>query len=97
MRPSNGGQAIPTARVYVPERTEWRSPNSWSRAAPPERYRSPSGLPVGRTQRVGILALMSDAHQAIEEDVVVLDVDDKAWLDDQLRVYEELLAYLREH
>ena len=55
------------------------------------RYR-----PIGRN-RVAILGLVSDAHQAIEESVTALDVDDQAWLDDQLRMYDELLAYLRDH
>ncbi len=46
---------------------------------------------------MGTLDLMSDAHEANDEAVTVLDVDDQAWLDDQLREYAELLAYLREY
>ena len=40
---------------------------------------------------------MADARQVVEEAVSVLDPDDRAWLEEQLRRYSELLAYLREH
>jgi hypothetical protein len=40
---------------------------------------------------------VSDAKQVTEQaDMAVAD-EDRAWLDEQLRDYAELLAYLREH
>ena len=40
---------------------------------------------------------MSDAKQASERAEVAVADEDRAWLDEQLRDYAELLAYLREH
>jgi hypothetical protein len=39
---------------------------------------------------------MSDATHASEREESVLDVEDRAWLEEQLRDYRELLVYLRE-
>jgi hypothetical protein len=40
---------------------------------------------------------MSDASRATEKTTPVLDAGDRAWLDEQLQRYAELLSYLREH
>lgn len=40
---------------------------------------------------------MGDAKQATEEATPVLGADDRAWLDEQLRQYADLLTYFREH
>ena len=39
---------------------------------------------------------MSDARQATEKALPVLDEDDRAWLAEQLEKYAELLAYLHD-
>jgi hypothetical protein len=40
---------------------------------------------------------MSDATPATEREALVLDAEDRGWLEEQLRDYRELLVYLREH
>jgi hypothetical protein len=40
---------------------------------------------------------MTDASRATEKTIPALDAEDRAWLDEQLRRYTELLSYLREH
>lgn len=40
---------------------------------------------------------MTDAKQVIEEKDLVLDADDRVWLEEELDRYRELLAYLRDH
>ena len=40
---------------------------------------------------------MSDARQATEQTEIAVAEEDRAWLDEQLRDYAELLTYLREH
>lgn len=45
----------------------------------------------------GTLEPMSDATPATEREELVLDAEDRAWLEEQLRDYREMLVYLREH
>jgi hypothetical protein len=45
----------------------------------------------------GAIGVMTDASRATEKTIPALDAEDRAWLDEQLRRYTELLSYLREH
>ena len=45
----------------------------------------------------GTLGRVSEAKQVIEEEDLVLDADDRLWLEQELVRYSELLTYLREH
>lgn len=40
---------------------------------------------------------VSQVEPVVSEEAVELDVEDRAWLDERLREYRELLAYLHEH
>ena len=40
---------------------------------------------------------MTDASRATEKTIPALDAEDRAWIDEQLQRYAELLTYLREH
>jgi hypothetical protein len=40
---------------------------------------------------------MARSERTASERVEVLDAEERAWLADRLREYEELLEYLREH
>lgn len=45
----------------------------------------------------GTLGIVSQADRVATEHVEELDADDRAWLDERLTEYSELLTYLREH
>ena len=40
---------------------------------------------------------VSQMEPVVSEEAVELDVEDRAWLDERLREYRELLAYLHDH
>lgn len=40
---------------------------------------------------------VSQVEPVVSEEAVELDVEDRAWLDERLREYRELLAYLHDH
>jgi hypothetical protein len=40
---------------------------------------------------------VSQLEPVVSEDAVELDVEDRSWLDERLREYRELLAYLHDH
>jgi hypothetical protein len=40
---------------------------------------------------------VSQVEPVVSEDAVELDVEDRSWLDERLREYRELLAYLHDH
>lgn len=40
---------------------------------------------------------MSQVEPVVSEEAVELSVEDLAWLDERLREYRELLAYLHDH
>jgi hypothetical protein len=40
---------------------------------------------------------VSEARRTTDEAVSVLDAEERAWLDEQLLQYKELLEYLRDH
>jgi hypothetical protein len=40
---------------------------------------------------------VNQVEPVVSEEAVELDVEDRAWLDEQLREYRELLAYLHDH
>ena len=43
------------------------------------------------------LRVMSEARHIVDEAVSALDAEDRAWLQEQIRRYAQLLTYLREH
>jgi predicted nucleic acid-binding Zn ribbon protein len=40
---------------------------------------------------------MSQPEPTVSDETVALDSEDRAWLDERLREYRELLAYLQDH
>ncbi len=40
---------------------------------------------------------MSQMEPAVSDETVALDAEDRAWLDERLREYRELLVYLHDH
>lgn len=56
-------------------------------------------VPVtGRTSKArGRLMSMSQGRRTSVEEVEELDSEDRAWLEERLKEYRELLAYLRDH
>lgn len=40
---------------------------------------------------------VSQVEPVVSEEAVEFDVEDRAWLDERLREYRELLAYLHDH
>ena len=45
----------------------------------------------------GTIGAMSQVEPVTNEEVAALDADERAWLDERLVEYDELLTYLREH
>jgi hypothetical protein len=45
----------------------------------------------------GTIGGVSQVEPVVSEDAVELDVEDRSWLDERLREYRELLAYLHDH
>ena len=45
----------------------------------------------------GTMAGVSQAERVTADEVDPLDADDRAWLEERLKEYQELLAYLHDH
>ena len=68
--------------------------------------RPPGGRAIGETGDGHAVGLrcggrydgdVSQVEPVVSEEAVELDVEDRAWLDERLREYRELLAYLHDH
>ena len=55
----------------------------------------PRGRPPARSHRYH--GGVSQAERSLSEESLELDADERAWLEERLREYRELLDYLQDH
>jgi hypothetical protein len=70
-------------------------PRNEATTAPPDRLAFCSARQVALEGR--ILEGVSQVERSVAEEVVELDDEERAWLEERLREYRDLLVYLHDH